>query len=1115
MNRVLFPQLPKVLFVFLAGIAAVSAQVSVTWTGLGYYDGTDEAANWQGNVLPLNDGSEEFIFGDSARHEVTFNTETGDYTGINARKLSITGITRPYHLDDDYGDLTIGADGLVYAPATPIYSVIGAYTVYVNQNQTWNIQSGGLAFEYYLSGVGQITKTGEGMLLFEESYNDEWTGGLVLSAGRVAVGPGASTSLGTGTLVFNGGTLMAWDKYGYYGEGSEVRVGNPIVSKGLIKTENENELVFEGAVTLEADTTIQTSGEALFIDGAVSETGGARKLTINAENAVILSGSNSWTGGTNVTKGALIFGGDNNLPATGAITVGSDGYVGIGVDNPVAGFIGKISPTSTGTIGFDSDLSVSLDHFTGPIDLSAINDTVRIGTATGAVLDPTAVITPFASTYRFGGGGGTLAVASALTGARNLDVSSPAELPLTVRLMNATNTLSGSVNVSNSALIFGDNVPLPSGTYTMNRSSYIGTEDPDVTPTAFLPHFAAATPGIIGFDIAPGATTTREITNLNLSGFTGGVYVGTASALFDAYGEVNGPGLKLTGTLTPGSDGNFRFAGYKGGALEVASVLSGASAQVYIGEPNTLGTMGDPKKDEYSTVLLSGANTHGGTTTLYAGRLLLGHENALGTGALVVQPHNITLPGETSSDIRAELGVYVPTTVVASLVEGSLFTVNNPIQLKAGLSIGDTDEFKLAGVISGTGGLELQEDAYLTLAGANTFSGGVYLRPYSQLTIASDQATGTGVLGFGGGSYSDVFIDTTAPVIHGLASREESDYASFHFEKDQTVLTVIQPGALDTRFVGNIHSDFSSETSTGTGKFVKDGPGTLRYFGDMSFDGIPDASRGDAKISVEVRAGTFVVAGYSTNYSEGAAIQSFESGSSVFLGDYYYDYNNYRYVSDNSILLKGGTLAVDNNTTLGNEIIAESGRLAGFGSFASSPVIGANVTIAPGLAERLIGHLDFYELTLASGGTLEWHVRDATAETTGGWDTISVSSPTTLYVTATDAAPFSVKIVSLQGNGTPGLAANFDPSQPYSWMLIESYSTIGFNPAKLSVDSSLFANSLAYDPRGNGAFWFSLGGEYGNSLMLNFTPVPEPSTYALLGLGLGVIAWSAWRRRRN
>ena len=142
--------------IILGSILTAGAQVSVTWTGLGSYDGTDVAENWLGDVLPLNDGTEEFIFGDSARHDVTF------YTDVNARRLSITGITRPYHLDDDYGDLTIGADGLVYAPAQPLFSQIGAYHVYVPQNQTWDIQSGGLALEYYVSGIGQITKTGGG-----------------------------------------------------------------------------------------------------------------------------------------------------------------------------------------------------------------------------------------------------------------------------------------------------------------------------------------------------------------------------------------------------------------------------------------------------------------------------------------------------------------------------------------------------------------------------------------------------------------------------------------------------------------------------------------------------------------------------------------------------------------------------------------------------------------------------------------------------------------------------------------------------------------------------------------------------------------------------------------
>lgn len=1093
MKRMHFPLLPKAIFVFLAGITVACAQVTVTWTGLGYDDGTNLAENWLGNTLPDNDGTEEFIFGDSARHMVIF------YTDINARKVSITGITRPYQLDDDYGDLTIGTGGLVYAPAAPIYSRIGAYEVIVDEDQTWNIQSGGLGIEYYVAGAGTITKTGNGLLAFENSSNYDWSGGLVLQAGRVGIGADSSSPLGSGALVFAGGTLSASNRYvysyHYYGDDSEINVGNPIISNGLIRTENENPLVFDSETPLElrANTTIESSGEPLFIESDIVEGDGSRKLTINAENAIILSGSSGWTGGTEVTKGVLIFGGEDNTPGTaGGILVQANGYVGIGVDINVGGFITEINPASTGTIGFDSDFEYGADTFDDPINLSGLNASVRLGSATGAILGPDAVITPFGSTYSFGGGGGDLTVASKLTGARNLVLDSAPEVPLTVRLMNTTNDFSGTVSVTNSALIFGTGVPLPAGTYTMNNRGYIGSEDAAVAPATFLAHFSPTTQGVIGFDLEPGSIEPREIENLNLSTFTNGVYVGTASAMYGEDGEVSGPGLRLTGTLTPGQDGHYRFAAYKGGALEVASVLSGASARVYIGEPNTLGTMGDPTKEEYSTVLLSGENTHGGTTTLYAGRLLLGHEQALGTGALVVQPHNITLPGESSSDLYAELGAFTQGE------EGS-FTIANPVQLNASLGVNDFANLRLEGVISGTGGLELQEDASLELAGDNTFSGGVYLRPYSALTITSSTATGTGQLGFGGGSYSDVYVDTATPVIHGLDSREDSDYASIHLHEDATLFKVVQPEGTDTKFVGNIHSD--ANDGAGTATFIKDGAGTLRVYGDMEFYGIGDPGR-EVTISAEIRAGTLIVSGDSY-YGEGYSALSYEYSSYTSLG---YD----------SVLLKGGTLAVNHGTTLGNHIIAESGRLAGHGRFASHPVIGANVTVAPGLAnEGPIGRLQFDELTLASGGTLEWNLRDASAEGAGGWDTISVISDDTLYITATAEDRFSIKIITLQANGTAGAAVNFDPSQSYSWMLIESYSTVDFDPTKFNVDFSQFANSLAFDARGDGTFGLSLGGEYGESLMLNFTPVPEPSTYALFGLGLGLIAWSSWRRRQR
>jgi hypothetical protein len=132
--------------------------------------------------------------------------------------------------------------------------------------------------------------------------------------------------------------------------------------------------------------------------------------------------------------------------------------------------------------------------------------------------------------------------------------------------------------------------------------------------------------------------------------------------------------------------------------------------------------------------------------------------------------------------------------------------------------------------------------------------------------------------------------------------------------------------------------------------------------------------------------------------------------------------------------------------------------------------------------------------------------------------TLVINAGTTLddplTTTVNEDNRFTLKIISLTAAGTPGLLSGFDPTLGYSWMLI-NYDAMdplnGFSPSKFNLDTSDFANSLVGGPEGKGIFYLT---DTGSSIMLNFAPIPEPSTYALLALGVGLLGLTAWRKRR-
>jgi autotransporter-associated beta strand protein len=213
---------------------------------------------------------------------------------------------------------------------------------------------------------------------------------------------------------------------------------------------------------------------------------------------------------------------------------------------------------------------------------------------------------------------------------------------------------------------------------------------------------------------------------------------------------------------------------------------------------------------------------------------------------------------------------------------------------------------------------------------------------------------------------------------------------------------------------------------------------------------------------------------------------------------------------DNGTLFVADETHVTANVTFG----IGGGSVAGNGvlSFDSPLAFGANSRIEPGAS---VGHLMLDgPIELASAGTLVIEIGDGEDGTVIS-DVLFAESAA---FTASTLDPFTLFLTNEDGE----LSTNFDPFSDYAWLIlgtIDSMTTFDLDLIEIEVDTNLASTTAG------GAFSLFLtddevgifgdGPNTDNLLVLQFTPVPEPSTYALIGLGLGLIGWQASRRRRS
>lgn len=264
---------------------------------------------------------------------------------------------------------------------------------------------------------------------------------------------------------------------------------------------------------------------------------------------------------------------------------------------------------------------------------------------------------------------------------------------------------------------------------------------------------------------------------------------------------------------------------------------------------------------------------------------------------------------------------------------------------------------------------------------------------------------------------------------------------------------------------------------------------------------IPDSADGDTSL-VKSGTGTWRLSGVNT-YTGGTTL----TGGRLIA-------NNNSALGTGTVTLSGGTLNVPSTRTISNTLTFTStgnaSVLAGNGTFSSAVNATTNSVLAPGDS---VGTLSFSNgLTLASGSAISFELQDAAGVKGTGYDLISVSGGNLNLTASTNTITFNV--ITLNADGNRGAALNFNPATSYSWTFAQiapanTGGTISnFNANQFNLVTTDFTNGLA-----GGTFSFTHD-MANKTLLLNFTPVPEPSTYLLMGSGLSLIAGAAWRRRK-
>ena len=628
-------------------------------------------------------------------------------------------------------------------------------------------------FSGNISGNGSLTKIGAGTVTL--SGTNTYTGGTTINGGEISISSDTNIGGPSSPITFNGGLLQ---------------ITGPVNT--TFDTHTVNWSSFNGGFDLSNKSSVLTISQNI---------SGSGSFMVGGAGTVVLTGTNTYTGGT------TLLGGELSIP--------TDASIG-GTTSKIT-FNGGVLQINGAQPNIDSH-NVNWSTFSGGFDIVSAANTFTVSSAiggSGIFTKAGAGVLLLNNANTFTGtttiAGGTLRIANALALQNSTVAISGAGASLDLNHLNATlGGISGNqpLDLQNTTLTVGNNgaattftgaitstggpgalIKVGAGELTLGGNSSFGNTTisaGDIRATAnnalgtgtvtinvitglelatgvTLPNNIVAAPGSNEFVAVPDTNATATLTgNVSITGGANQYRLGIAGS---------GAVLTLTGThttntLTLITRGNIVFAGNGSltstQAISIGRSSSGSSEHLtlqdnaFLSSPVgiNLGGINGSSDDGNTTVALNGnASLNAGTKPVN-----LNNSAVAGTTTLTLNGNSTVYAGSFtasgSSQGQSTLTVNGGTLIATAGDSATPFfpvlgpsgkTLAATIQ-SAGMTINDGGfNITVAQPFSGAGGLTKTGNGTLTLSAANTFTGPVTINAGSGTIATTGSLTSTSI----------------------------------------------------------------------------------------------------------------------------------------------------------------------------------------------------------------------------------------------------------------------------------------------------------------------------------------------------------------------------------